>query len=733
MKKYTTFKQLALSLGILLTPALVFGQLGTDEFTVGSDDGSSYGGTLANGSSGGSGFGNWSITYGGSTGSFIGDPSNNGMGTTGIGTTAFGFFATGANYLNAVRPITDGLRVGDKFTFYWAVNWDANTGAKGFDLRDGGVTIFNVNIGGSATITTTNGTALSTYGTDAMLVTIERTSSSAYSFSMTPRNGADATYTTTINSSSDIDELHIYIGNQNDNNGNRNMYFGNFTKTSKYNIPNGSSTNATADATIPFLDIESGGTVNVAAGTDLTISGALENAGTLNLQSDATGYAQVLANSSSGAGTFTVQRTFTGAARWFYFGSPLSGGTVADLSVSSGTINTGTAANVNLYYYDPATANNGEGTWTKVPNTSFSTVNNGFTIYLGDGSTFGTLPVTLTASGSGFNDGAINISLDNSNSGWNLVTNPYPSAIDWDAYHDANGTDLTSTYYVYNGSQWIGYDAGANSALNSGTTLIAPMQAFFVQNTGSGSINLALDNGDRSVASNPAQNKSAGTVQVLKLGVAASDGTSDETLLAFDTQYTDGIDAGADAEKRMNASAYPNLYTTSANGDEFFVNKLNSSFTNKSVPMSFTCDIDQSYTISINDLRIPASWSVELEDLVTGSRVDLVAGDYQFSHVSTNSPERFIVHLYQSGVGQEEFESNNNYAYRSADAFNIELANEMPNVEVQIISQAGQLVWQGDYDNTQRESINTDAFARGIYIVKVFSNGSPVLNQKLIK
>lgn len=735
IKKYATFKQLALSLGLLLAPALVFGQLGTDVFTVGSDDGSSYGGTLANGSTGGSGFGAWSITYGGSTGSYVGSPAGDGMGTTGIGTTAFAFYATSTNYVNAVRPITDGLRVGDKFTFYWAVNWDVGAGgAKGFDLRDGGSTIFNVNMGASATITTTNGTAFTTYGTDPMLVTLERTSSSTYSFTMSPRNVADATYSTTINSSSDIDELHIYIGGQLDNNGNRNMYFGNFQKTSKYNIPNGSSTTASADITVPFLDIESGGTVNVAANTDLTVSGALENAGTLNLLSNASGnYAQVLANSSSGAGTFTVQRTLTGSARWFYIGSPISGGTVANLSVSDGVINTGSAANVNLYYYDPATANAGEGTWTKVPNTTFSTVNKGFSIYLGGGSTFGTLPITVTATGNGFNDGAINIALDNSNSGWNLVSNPYPSAIDWNAYYDANSANLTSTYYVYNGSQWIGYDANANSALNSGTTLIAPMQAFFVQNTGSGSINLALDNADRSVASAPSQNKTASTMHVLKIGVLAADGTSDETLMAFDSQFTDGWDNGVDAVKRMNANHIPNIFTTSATGEEFFANKMNDAFSMKSIPLSFTSGIAQLYTISINDLRLPDSWEVELEDIITGNRVDLKANPYQFAHAVGNSPERFVVHINQTGVGQEELSSSNNYAYSSENAFNFVLAQEMPELEVHVFSQGGQLVWEGSFESASQASISTNNLARGVYIIKVSSKGAPVLSQKLIK
>jgi hypothetical protein len=56
-----------------------------------SDNATNYGGTWANSSNNGTGFNAWDIsTSGGNAGTFIGNPSSNGMGTAGIGTTAFG-------------------------------------------------------------------------------------------------------------------------------------------------------------------------------------------------------------------------------------------------------------------------------------------------------------------------------------------------------------------------------------------------------------------------------------------------------------------------------------------------------------------------------------------------------------------------------------------------------------------------------------------------------------------
>ena len=90
------------------------------QFTFVSDRAENYS-TWSNGSDQGTGLGGWGLSAGTSTGSFIGNPANNGMGTTGIGTTAFGIWSTGNNgYFNASRGFDSGMQIGDTFTFYWA-------------------------------------------------------------------------------------------------------------------------------------------------------------------------------------------------------------------------------------------------------------------------------------------------------------------------------------------------------------------------------------------------------------------------------------------------------------------------------------------------------------------------------------------------------------------------------------------------------------------------------------
>lgn len=213
----------------LLSASSSFGQF---TFTDNASN-SAYGSGWAHLSNGGNGFNDWVISSGGSNaGTFKGNPYDYGMSTANIGTTAFGLYGHSGQYVNAIRyfgrnAVDARMQVGDSFSFWWSMNWDAGGGNKGFDLRAGGTTIFNVNNGGSATISTTNGNASTDYGTNAMLVTLTRTSWTQYTFTMTRRHDG-STYSTTINSSSAIDNINIYCGAQLDNNVNRNIFFNHF-------------------------------------------------------------------------------------------------------------------------------------------------------------------------------------------------------------------------------------------------------------------------------------------------------------------------------------------------------------------------------------------------------------------------------------------------------------------------------------------------------------------------
>lgn len=185
----------------------------------------------ANGTNGGNGFEPWVFTVGASSGMFIGNPANDGMKTDGIGTTSFAMYASGSGYANARRPFKADMQPGDELTFYWAINFDAKNGSKGFDFKSGSNTVFNVNNGNNDDITTTSGTAFFNYGTNPIFVKLKRLNLENYTLTLTGRDGSE-TYSTNINSPRAVNAIDFYIGNQGDNLGERNVYFNKFIITS---------------------------------------------------------------------------------------------------------------------------------------------------------------------------------------------------------------------------------------------------------------------------------------------------------------------------------------------------------------------------------------------------------------------------------------------------------------------------------------------------------------------
>lgn len=293
------------------------------QFTFVSDTAtnSAYGDGWQNGDDGGLGLAAWSITgTGANSGNFIGNPSNDGMGTTGIGTTAFGLYAntTNSGYVNATRSFDNALGVGDTFSFYWAINWDTgnSSNGKGFDLRSGSTTIFNVGNGNDAGISIGGVTPTifnsSSYGTTPMLVTVAITTN-GFTFTMSTRTNSAVSYTTNVVTSSNITGFNLYAGNQ-QSGGQRNPYYDDFLSTNSGVFTQGGSvTNANTFT----------GTGNLSVGNSTTL--ALSGGGNNNYSGTTT-----ISNGS----TLRFQGSGTSA-----FGSAISGGGAIVVSNGSGQVN----------------------------------------------------------------------------------------------------------------------------------------------------------------------------------------------------------------------------------------------------------------------------------------------------------------------------------------------------------------------------------------------------------
>ena len=391
MKSPLRFRYLVATIGLLACAMCHDVQA---QFTFANDSADNYSGTWNNGSNQGTGFGGWGLSAGTSSGSFIGNPNNNGISTTAMGTTAFGLYSTGSGYINASRGFSTGLQVGDSFTFDWGINWDANGGSKGFDLKSGSTILLTVLNSGGVNVPTISGGSMGTidssYGTGNMAVTITRTTT-GYNFSMTRRSNG-STFTGTFGGANDVlDNFNFFDGNQNDSNGNRNMYFDN-------------------------LKVTNSGVFN--QGGSITYSRALTGSGALTVTNSTT---LILAADGS---TFTGGSTvFSGST--LQIGNGGGGGDIAGNITNNGTVtfnrNAGTLAYSGVISGSGGVTKNGLGgqiTLSGANTYSGKTIINGGTISIAADSGLGTAPSSVVTDQLQFGGGTLAVS-----SGFTLNSN----------------------------------------------------------------------------------------------------------------------------------------------------------------------------------------------------------------------------------------------------------------------------------------------------------------------
>lgn len=216
---------------LLSTFAAAAVAVGSAHAQIASDNAGNYSSGWTNGANGGIGFQPWSLGVSAGATNFIGNPADAGLGTVGIGTSAFGMRSTQpGNYATASRAFSNAMNVGETLTFFWGINWDTdnNNGSvnKGFNLLAGASQIFNVNIGGTSSITVNGINADTNYGANPMSVSLFR-SATGYDFTLTSRSGGPA-YNVSVATNVAVNSIAFYANNNNAD-VNRNMYFNNLS------------------------------------------------------------------------------------------------------------------------------------------------------------------------------------------------------------------------------------------------------------------------------------------------------------------------------------------------------------------------------------------------------------------------------------------------------------------------------------------------------------------------
>ncbi|MFC1733881.1 S8 family serine peptidase, partial [candidate division KSB1 bacterium] len=302
-------------------------------------------------------------------------------------------------------------------------------------------------------------------------------------------------------------------------------------------------------------------------------------AGDILLESDATGMASFIDEGTlTHTGTATVEQ-YLSEDVWHLVTSPVSGAT--------------SNAYLDLYLkdYDETTNNWGAHiTSTTLP----LTVGKGYVVWSSSGST-GNATVNLQGS---LNTGSISptVSYSGASYGYNLIGNPYPSYIDWDASSGWSSTNVGTTIWIWNpNGSWGNYVRGSSGVgTNDVTNIIPPTQGFFVRTNASSPL-ISMNNDVRIHDNSQAflKNTSGNITDLIRLRVEGNN-LSDETIINFKS-YASNTFNDYDAEKWFSSNQYaPNLYSIK-NNFNLSINTLKDYSNGLAIPLGFIPGSDSTY------------------------------------------------------------------------------------------------------------------------------------------
>ncbi len=405
------------------------------------------------------------------------------------------------------------------------------------------------------------------------------------------------------------------------------------------------------------------GTQTIKSTLTLTSGDLTTNGNSFTLLSSATGTGRI---DGSGAGTISgnvkVQQYITGTQGYRYIGSAVSGATISTLEPEirldgmTGVALPGRSNYwCNVYKFDETATGVFANGWKAETNVSNSmTLGKGFSVYF---YTAGGFPITIDVQGA-IVRGAKSLPVTfrnngDSDQGWNLVSNPYPSTIDWDASSGWTRTNIQgNTYYSWdNAAQQYAVYPAAGPGINGGTRYISSSQAFFVKASSTGPVLNMTEN--VKVASTTGFWKTIIEPASLKIKLSSnSTKYTDETVIRFIDGASADNDVKLDAEKIASTNTLvPYISTLSADAAALSINTFQELTEDVSIPVLVKTGVTGTYKFSIpNTNDLPANTCLILEDLELGSFIDLkTKGEYSFSlsaSAATKAPQqRFVLHI----------------------------------------------------------------------------------------
>jgi hypothetical protein len=432
---------------------------------------------------------------------------------------------------------------------------------------------------------------------------------------------------------------------------------------------------------------------------------ASDNAQVLNLivESDATllGAEHITIN-----GKTTVKRSLS-VGKWQYLTPPVSGATANDIEITT----SGQYAYIVKYNNDAAGSGSDlQSGWEYISSDATGlTPGRGYGVQVTESKEInfsGTLATgNQTIAGLAVGDGG--------NNPWVLVGNSALAHIDWTLVTDDD--DITSSAYFYD-PVLSGYATitQAGGTTNTSSTLIPPMQGFFVEVDASGDGSLTLPastlthGGQAFYKSKYIQNN------IVRLAIN-NDEYYDETLIYFNDNASNKYEPAYDAHKLLATTpGVPQLYTGTGE-HQLAINVLNEMPV--SVPLFVYSTKQATLTLKVVELEnLNNEINITIEDRLTNTSYDLMeTNEIEIITNEGDNANRFVLHFSNSITNVREL-SDIIKVYPADNDLVIEKQDGSPAI-LNIYSLMGQSTYSTVLQS-QKSTIQ-HGLPDGFYIVKV--------------
>ncbi len=431
-------------------------------------------------------------------------------------------------------------------------------------------------------------------------------------------------------------------------------------------------------------------------------------------------------------GNVTLQRYLSSGFGYKYLSSPFQAATVSEFSDNMKLADPFPA----FYRYDESLSTSG---WVSYIDSSL-VLNpvQGYAVNFGSSAP----PLIFDVTGV-VNNGDLSTTLynhDNTYSkGFNLVGNPYPSPIDWDASSGWTRINIDNALYYFEtsttdqyGGTYVTYADGVSSN-GLATNLIPSMQGFFVHVTDgiwpvTGT--LAMNNSVRITdLTHPLTKSDINSRSLIRLTAEFSDDTVsvDPVVIYFDEKATDKFDGQLDALKLMNTDfMVPNLYTVGSDGAKLSISALPViSDTLYKVPLGLKINRDGRIIFKISALEGNlADMEIYISDIVAKTDQDLLSDkDYRLDLKTGQYENRFFLNFRNIGTGIPDYSAGDDLfsVYCSHGILKIKI-NTLPAAEGTLIisNLTGQMPLIKKYYEPGYYELNP-GLKNGVYIVSFLS------------